>query len=324
MNQATNNIYISIANIIGYYAIPLVSLIGIMLNIFLSIFLKSKKLKHSFYKYIFVKTMIDIFVCIFGAIYYKSICIECGPFTYQHLFHRWYIIMVNIRILFLMSSISEVYIILNRYLMLKNIRNCLYDVKLSYYLLFIILVPTIIMLPTYSAVEISRIGESEFYELNFTNIGKTVYFRIYLLAVIIPDALLPVITLTVMSLLTIRAYNNRLGNQAEFMTTSAERLKKLEKRHTRITIILTILFAISRTFDTISAIFIRLEGYEIVSADILNMVRQITLMISFSMHSLSNTFIIVPMDKNLKDLIKNFFKTLKVILFTLKLLEIFI
>ena len=85
MASAKNNqsIYDTYTDIIGYYAIPGISFIGIALNTFLSVILKIKKskLKHSFYKYIFVKSIIDTIVCIFGLIYYKSICIRCGPFT---------------------------------------------------------------------------------------------------------------------------------------------------------------------------------------------------------------------------------------------------
>ena len=122
LNQANSSIFESIADIIGYYAIPFVAFIGIILNSFLGAMTRSKKLKHSFYKYIFVKTLIDTFVCIFGLVYFKSNCLECNRDRYGYLFHKWYIVYPSLRITFMMSSISEIYLILNRYLILKNIR----------------------------------------------------------------------------------------------------------------------------------------------------------------------------------------------------------
>ena len=326
----SGKIYVLFADIIGYYLIPCVCAIGIILNIFLSIMLKSNKLKHSFYKYIFIKTLIDTIVCIFGVTYSKSLCIGCAANrSYEYLFHQFYIITINTRVTSLMSSISEVYLIPNRYLILKNIQNCLFDIKLRYYVPLIILLPLFLLLPVFFSFYITHEEDTNFYKVELNDFGESLYFKVYLLTTLVPEIFLPVIILTILSILSIRAYHDRIGNQAEAMSTSIERLHRLEKRHTRIAIILTILFLFSRTCDSIGAILIRLYRFRSVlsisnDVSVLNAFRQATLFISFCMHAFSNICIIAPMDKNLMKLIKGFFKSLKVKkLFFLIYFEIF-
>ena len=55
-----------ISDLIGYYAIPIVSLFGLLLNFLISILLKNKELKHSFYKYLFIKAILDTVICLIG------------------------------------------------------------------------------------------------------------------------------------------------------------------------------------------------------------------------------------------------------------------
>ena len=316
--QTNNNYYEIIADIFGYYIISFVGFMGIIFNSFLSYILRSKNLKHSFYKYIFVKAIIDTVVSLFGLVYFKSNCQNCRSRSYAYLIHQWFVVLINVRIAFMMSSISEIYLILNRYLILKNIKNCFYDVKLRYYVPFIC--GTILLfMPAYFAINIvpDKKTHDELYTWNLNDFGNTTIFKLYTIVMLVPEILIPVITLTVMSILTIRAYNKRIENQAEFMTTSIQHLQKLEKRYTRIAVILTILFVFSRTADAIVAVFMRLYGFFYIeyenSASMLNMFRQLTLFMSFCMHAFSNTFIIIPMDKNLIKLIKKFVKSLKVV-----------
>ena len=314
-----NNIYELFSDIIGYYAISIISFIGIILNSFLSFILISKNLKHKFYKYILVKSIIDTIVCIFGLIYFKGICQNClKNLRYQYIFHRWYVISINIRIVFMMSSISEIYLIINRYLIIKNIDNFCHDIKLKYYIFLIIILPILMFIPGYFGVQIDpvEIG-SEFYNINLNYFGKTELYKFSTIAMLVPEIVIPILTLSTMIILTIRTYNERIQNQAEFMQTSIKRIQTLEKRFTRIAIVLTLLFVLSRTADSCLAVIIRLNGFFSITVSnktsILNMLRQLTLFISFSMHSLSNTFIIVPIDKNLMKIIKKFLsKYLKV------------
>ena len=310
--STNNNIYNLIIDIIGYYVIPLVSLIGIILNSLLGFILKNNDLKHGLYKYIFVKSVIDIVVCVLGSIYIKTLCFRCGNYEYERQFYAWYIVIINIRIVFTMSSISEIYLILNRYLILKNIRNCFFDVKLRYLVPFIIIVPIVLYLPIYLSIELTSEG-NEIYTNSWTGFGKTSIFKFYTLIILVPEIFIPVFSLIILSILTIRAYNKRMCNQAEFMTTSIRHLKRLEMRHTRITVVLTILFVFSRMVDSCASILVRFSYFDtfFLEITILNMLRQFTLLISFCMHALSNVLIIVPMDKNLLKIFKELLTNLK-------------
>ena len=85
-------------NVIGYYSISIVSFVGFILNIFLAIILKNKKLDHAFYKYLFVKACIDSCVCLIGIGYLKSNCAACRENVVNHYYvltYQWYAIKIN-------------------------------------------------------------------------------------------------------------------------------------------------------------------------------------------------------------------------------------
>ena len=68
-----------ISNIIGYYALTAVAILGFLLNAFGVKLLSSKNLlkKHKFYKFILVKTICDMLVCLTGIGYLNYTCLEC-------------------------------------------------------------------------------------------------------------------------------------------------------------------------------------------------------------------------------------------------------
>ncbi len=87
-------------------------------------------------------------------------------------------------------------------------------------------------------------------------------------------------------------------------------------RMTKITILLTFLFIISRSFDTITALinriyFLKKDLYSPIILSSANLIRQIVLFYYFGLHSL-NGIIYVLMDKNLNRLNKKILAKTKV------------
>lgn len=108
-NLTTNKAIVAInfiTDIVGYYLISAISFFGIPLNIFMSFILRKKDLKHSYYKYLRVKAIIDLLICILGVGYLKSACIDCpstNSNTYETIFYQWYLIKLNIRTIVMIS-----------------------------------------------------------------------------------------------------------------------------------------------------------------------------------------------------------------------------
>ena len=78
-------------------------------------------------------------------------------------------------------------------------------------------------LPGYFAFDLIPEEGGDLYVWTVNDFGNTIYFKIYILILLVPETLLPVIALTTMIILTSRAYNKRKESQATYMTTSINR-----------------------------------------------------------------------------------------------------
>lgn len=172
-------------------------------------------------------------------------------------------------------------------------------------------------IPVYLAIDISPVNDSSLlYRWELSAFGNTFGFKMYSVVSLLFETILPITGLTTMSILTIRAYRTRMRNQAEFMSTSINRLQNLEIRFSRIIVILTLLFIISRTGDSAvsigmrSIVYFKID-YTTESGLIVNFFRQLTLFFYFSVHSF-NGLIYLVIDKKLLKMCESILKKLKV------------
>ena len=107
-----------VSDIIGYYAISIISTIGICMKTACMIVLKNRKMRHSFYNQLWSKSFNDFLTCLCGIGYMNSLAFGrefTQVNTFWKLFYQWFIIGIPLRIVFLASSFSEISMILNRY-----------------------------------------------------------------------------------------------------------------------------------------------------------------------------------------------------------------
>ena len=139
------------------------------------------------------------------------------------------------------------------------------------------------------------------------NIGELIYFKIYLLGLFTIESIIPVITLIVLSLVSVREFRKRMNKKREFISESHDNLSIKENRFYRMTFILSLVFAFVRIIDMTSGIAFRpiiLFKGEISDASIaiINFSRQLAFLLMFASHAFS-AFIYVPRDENLRNLI---------------------
>lgn len=312
-NKATDAInYIS--DIVGYYVISVVSFIGILLNIFILFILRKKELKHDFYKYLWVKAIVDLMICIFGLVYLKSVCSDCPNTisnTYWIIFYQWYMVKVNLRTVFAVSSIHEIYMITVRYYIIRGEKKWFLNIKLKFYIPLLLFVPILLSVPSYVAVDIKPEVTGDLYYWTLSELGNSLLFKVYGAVVLLPGTLILLIVLTVMNILTIKAFYEYTKKKAVLLKEKRTLKDKQKIRFTRIMIILTVLFIISE----LCIVFTDLFGRLIVSFDteyqeellaLGNCLRQFGLLFVFAIHSL-DLFVYVPMDKNMTKLVKTVF-----------------
>lgn len=116
-----------VSDVIGFYLIPSISLVGFILNsLTLILLIRSRltRLNTSFYDSIFCKCFTDIVVCFFGTIYMNGVC-RCigakqigqewsGIYSYEYIFFVSYIGIPSLRVSLLASAYSELALIINR------------------------------------------------------------------------------------------------------------------------------------------------------------------------------------------------------------------
>lgn len=309
-----------ISDIMAYYCISAVSLIGLFINLYMNNLLRSKTLKFSFYKHIRFKTIIDSLICLLGVGCFNYVCLGCQMFaSYEKIFYQL-VITFSVRIMFMISSFHEIYLITNRYLILKNSKNCIVRLRFIYYIPVLVLVTLCSFVPIYFIIEIKPINEeSELFYYKFDlNLNK--YFMLYTLFRFFIENIFPFVALTILSVLCTSEYKKRLKIKSRSMIQTIHNLRKLENSYTRITIILTVLFILTRFSDFLIGVAYRLtlsrtENKLILS--IVTLIRQSAYILYFSLHSL-NGLLYIQIDQNLKALAKGQFSKIKVYFLSIK------
>lgn len=288
------------------------------MNLFIMNLLRSKVLKHGFYKHVGVKTFIDTLICLIGIGYFYNVCIGCQLYyRYETIVYEW-VIKMSIRVMFMTSSLHEIYLISNRYLILGNKVNWIVKLKLIYYIPILVIIPLAFCSPLYFIFSIKRSDQSsELFYWTWSVTTRNYLFRAYNFLIVIIENIIPLTVLIIMSVLCIREYKKRILIKSKIVIQSMNKnLKKSENSFTRITIILTILFIITRISDFISTLLLRgaylffLKNEILIS--VINLIRQLTFLLYFGLQSF-NGLLYVKIDKNLRNLAKEQLSKIKVI-----------
>ena len=219
----------------------------------------------------------------------------------------------------MISSLHEIYLITNRLFILKNRNHWVVNIRFIYYIPFLIIIPLAAVIPFSFMFSINKSEKnSELYYWFFSDTIKNSFgFRAYFLVLIFIENILPTIFLLILSILCHKQYTKRIQIKSKITIHAINDLKKLENGYTRITIILTVLFIITRFSDfligiSIRAIVILNLKIEKMEVSLLNFIRQFTFLLYFGLFSF-NGLLYIQIDNNLKALAKKKFVFIKVI-----------
>lgn len=314
-NQSNRGIEI-LTDIVGYYLTSAVSFIGLSLNLFISVTLRRKELKNSFYRYLWFKALIDIFICVIGIGYFKSFCHYCPSTsvnTYGVLFYQWYVIKANLTNILIISSWHEIYSITQRYYKIQNKQSFLVNIKLKYYVPFIILIPVCFYINFYFFLDIQPHNHGKLYvwkQLNENNVILSLFFLI----MIFMECILPVILLIIIGTITIIAFKKQI-NKRSHLPNSITRYRRKENRRTILILSFTLLFIISRSANAIVTIALTAvtsaKPLCLFNLSVVNLARQLCFLMYFSLPTI-NVFLYMRKDKKIFKAAKNQFIEIKV------------
>ena len=301
----------NISNIIGYYVITAISLIGLILNVLNIKLLMHKSLKHEFYRYLMCKSILDSIVCLFGVGYLNNNCLQCFPSyisTYGVLFYRLYVIKIPLRMILVASVLSEVFLTLNRLKSFSNEKNT-FNIALKYYLLVLITLPSIIGGIAYFSVEIKQLNQTHEFYWETTEFGTSDFYRLLSVTLLVVESVIPIGILVLFNCMVLIKFKSRIKLKLNLNIQSPEFLRKTEIRFTKLILILTSLYAIVHFLDTLCAILNRYYNHNLTvydySQSIRNFFRQITYFFLFLLYAF-NIFIYIAVDPNLYKLVKDY------------------
>lgn len=171
------------SDIIQSYVIKSISALGIVFNIFSIILLLRKVSTQQIYKFVFCKFFCNTFICSIGLFYSNIICPKLCEIRYTDLFVQIFISGLPLRIAILASSISDIILLLNRYLILKRSHRSFKQSKMVI-LLGIFLIPTVFFLPNYFAFEIYK-TDSGLYAWSYNQFGFSKVYLFYYLTLVL-------------------------------------------------------------------------------------------------------------------------------------------
>ncbi len=319
-----NILYIGLINttdIIENYAIRVIAIAGVILNFTSLLIVTHKDLKHYIYNYIWCRFFCNLIVCITGAGYVKNCIKDCNQ-SYFLVFYQWFLNGIPMKIALFSSAMSEIMIILNRVLILKRRNSFLKRISKLKILMICYLFPCLVAVPIYFAVNIYETYKPGIFMWEFNSFGDSIYFKAYILVVLLMETLMPLIILTVLNIISIKGYRTRNRSNIGLTNTRLILRRESENRITRMIMIMISLCIVVHLLDFISSLGQRIKGLNIfVLSDQMDILipffRQATFLIIFISHTVDD-LLIFGMDKNLKKIVYEKLLRVRVLLSNLK------
>lgn len=309
----------SVAYILGYYVITIVSAIGIVVNIFTLKVLNSPTLKHSIYNYFWCRSFCDLLVCLVGVTYLYNSCVNCEELHYLKYsvqFYRYYFLFLPMRILFLASSFAEIFLLLNRCFILFNIENALTHMTKLTLLSVSSSFSFLILLPPFFSLDIKETNIENLYKIDLNSFGRTDFYKVYAISVFVLESFIPLLIVCTLSFVSLRKFRKLSKKKSHLLNnsnnSSNNNQEKKNLHFTRIILIITVIFVFTRVFDLLSFTVMKiyfiynLQPLKLVSS-LINFFLQLNYFFMFLSHSL-NGILFGIYDKNLLNIGKSYFK----------------
>ena len=116
--------------IFGYYILPGMAITGFCLNLLLIYLLKNLMKQNTNYKYIYYKTLCEMFISIGVIGLQNAVCTECKGTAYYMQLYKNNVIAMS-RIAWMTASFCEIALALNRYFILNGKSNVFDRIKVS-------------------------------------------------------------------------------------------------------------------------------------------------------------------------------------------------
>ncbi len=316
-NTGQDNVYHwteQATDIVESYLIRIVGAIGVVFNVFFAVMLLNRSLKHKIYNFLWCRAVCNLSVCLLSAGFVKK-CFVCEYDSYEFLFYQYYISTINSRVFSLASLISDLLLILNRFLEIVKKKSFLSKMSKLLDLLICFSVPILISLPVYFSTRIIKSKSRGKFEKQLTQFGTSKVYSAYFLGVFLFETIFPILVLVVLNVVSVYKFK-KLMNKKGHLTKNRTEGKLAEVRFTKMVFILTSICILSRVMDFIITFFYRLTIINRLifspgSVRLLLFLMSLTNLFLFAVQALDGLVYLI-MDRNLWKLSLKIFKLKKV------------
>ena len=162
----------------------------------------------------------------------------------------------------------------------------------------------IICLPSFFIVDFVKLEHDNLWQWKMSEFGKSKYGKIYNIFLLIFEYIIPVTALITLSIVSKVQYG-KIISRKHLMKNETEAIKNKKIMFTKMILILTVVFVITRTFYVAGSLMSRLYTSEIIQIDqnsacIYNFILQVSFLQFFTVHAFSE-IVYLTMDKNMKE-----------------------
>lgn len=313
-------------NINGYFTIPIISLIGFLLNMLCFVVFMSSKFKlKSKLKYLITKVIVDMIFCSFGMGFQNDLCIEnCRTNnTLSFQIFKLYIFRFLGDSLYVCSGFIEICLTYDRYLILINKKNWLNkEVNFKYIIITCFSVSTCIFMPDLFSRRIVniRLNLSTEYHIELTSFGRISVDSNFLMIKLVCVNAVQILSLFVLSIMLTIEFRKFIKNKANlsnrmfyfnqnlvllFQNNYENKRKKVEINFIRMTLTLSVLNSLMRSIDLVTVLFNKIHIiYWVIGSTAMLYLNNICILSNYFVHSL-NFFVLIYYYKRFRKAFRN-------------------
>jgi len=221
----------------------------------------NKTLIHPIYNFTWGRTFCNWFVCFLGCGWVQTLNYD-QPGGYYQRAYGLYVFGIFIRIAFFASSISDLMLILNRYLVITEQRVWLLKISKLTNLTICYVFSVSLFVAPYFAFRLEAVGSNEEYAFKLTEFGHTTIFKGYTAGLFLLETGLGVCTLGFFNVLSAIRFREKMIRKGHLLQNRTE-TKQKEVMYTKMVFILSTVCFITRLLDAVTITLVRLISLDV-------------------------------------------------------------
>jgi hypothetical protein len=231
-SQSTNNTAInaeaflapiSFINLLsGIYSLPIVSVIGFVLNVPCLIVLFHRKLKGDTFKYLIFKTLTHLGYLFIVAITPIFRCTTCPiSLTLFAAFVNYYLNLCTLNPLWTYAAFVEIVLSYDRLMLLKQ-QKSKYLIKLRFWptIISILVIGFVVNLPFMMAFRIQQIQNTQIWRYTRTDFGNSTFYRMYMIVYNIIQTLILLVVQIILNIMVKQEFGKYMKRKKNLTLTA--------------------------------------------------------------------------------------------------------